>query len=315
MSTQSIRDGVAQGLIELAEQDSSLFVFCADLTDSLKLGEFKKRFPNRFVQLGVSEQSMATMGAGLALQGGRAVIASYSAFSPGRSWEQVRTTIALQRAPVIILGGHTGITVGEDGATHQILEDIALMRTLPNITVLAPADASEARAMILEAGRLDGPAYIRMVRPTTPEFTNTTSYAIGKGSILREGRDLAIIGCGPLLHSALLASEHLAEEGIECMVVNMGSIKPLDEELLERSAKQCGAILTIEEAQIAGGLGGAIAEYLSENYPVPMLRVGIMDRFGESGDAESLLEHFELTPPHIASHAQQLLQKKTRFQR
>lgn len=307
---KATREGAGEGLIEAGKNHKDLFVLSADLTESVKVDGFKDAFPDRFIQMGVSEQSLAAIGAGIAMSGAKAVLASYAAFSPGRSWEQVKTTIAIQNANVLILGGHTGITVGPDGATHQMLEDIAIMRVLPNMTVLVPADANEAHAAVLAALEHDGPVYLRLTRPKTPVFLPKKTFEIGTSTILKDGSDLAIIGCGPLVYSALEAAELLESEGISARVINMSSIKPLDEDRLLAAAKECGAILTIEEAQVAGGLGGAVAEYLGENHPTPMLRMGIMDRYGESGEAEELLEHFKLTPKDIQTVAKRLLQKK-----
>lgn len=307
---KATREGAGEGLLEAGKNHKDLFVLSADLTESVKVDGFKDAFPDRFIQMGVSEQSLAAIGAGIAMSGAKAVLASYAAFSPGRSWEQVKTTIAIQNANVLILGGHTGITVGPDGATHQMLEDIAIMRVLPNMTVLVPADANEAHAAVLAALEHDGPVYLRLTRPKTPVFLPKKPFEIGTSTVLKDGSDLAIIGCGPLVHSALEAAELLESEGISARVINMSSIKPLDEHRLLAAAKECGAILTIEEAQVAGGLGGAVAEYLGENHPTPILRMGIMDRYGESGEAEELLEHFKLTPKDIQTVAKRLLQKK-----
>ena len=309
---KATRSGAGEGLVEAGEKHQNLFVLSADLTESVKVDRFKEAFPDRFVQLGVSEQSLAAIGAGMAMSGARTVLASYAAFSPGRSWEQVKTTIAIQNANVLILGGHTGVTVGPDGATHQMLEDIAIMRVLPNMTVLAPADANEAHSAVLAALKHDGPVYLRLTRPKTPVFLPKKSFTIGKASVLKEGNDLAIIACGPLVHSALLAAEDLESEGISTRVINMSSIKPLDEEAVLAAAKDCGAILTVEEAQVAGGLGGVVAEFLAENHPTPMLRMGIMDRYGESGEPDELLEHFKLTPKDIKASALRLHNKTRR---
>lgn len=306
------RDGFGRGLVEAGKEHPNLYVLSADLTESVKVDGFKKAFPERFVQFGVSEQSLAAIGAGMAMNGARTVLASYAAFSPGRNWEQIKTTIALQNAPVVIVGGHTGVTVGEDGATHQMLEDIALMRVLPNMTVLAPCDANEAQKAIRAALKVDGPVYLRITRPKSSLFTTATApFEIGKAQILKAGSDLAIVGCGPLLYEALQAAAELESEGISVRVVNAASIKPIDEETILEAAKACGAVLTIEEAQVAGGLGSAVAELLAEQHPTPMIRMGVMDRYGESGASSELLEHFKLTAPHIVKNARTLLRRKS----
>lgn len=305
------RNGFGDGLIEAAEKDERIVVLCADLTESTRVEAFKKKFPERFVQMGVSEQSLAAIAAGFALAGKIPVIASYAAFSPGRNWEQIRTTVCLQNLPVKIAGAHAGVSVGPDGGTHQMTEDLAIMRVLPNMTVLAPCDALETRKATIAALEHPGPVYIRFAREGSPVFTSEkTPFAIGKAEIFREGNDVAILACGPLVYEALLAAKALAEKGIEARVVNAVSIKPLDEHAVLAAARACGAVVTVEEAQAAGGLGGAVAEYLSRHFPVPVERVGLEDAFGQSGKPAELLAHYRLTAPHIVQAALRVLKMK-----
>jgi transketolase len=305
------RNGFGEGLVLAAEQDERIVVLCADLTESTRVEAFKNKFPERFVQFGVSEQSLAAIAAGFALAGKIPVIASYAAFSPGRNWEQIRTTICLQEMPVKIAGAHSGVSVGPDGGTHQMTEDIALMRVLPNMTVLAPCDAIETRKATVAALQHPGPVYIRFAREGTPVFTSEkTPFAIGRAEIFREGTDVALVACGPLVYEALLAAKELAETGIEARVINAASIKPLDTHVILDAAKACGAIVTIEEAQAAGGLGGAVTELVCRHFPVPVERVGLEDVFGQSGKPEELLEHYRLTAPHIVKAALRVMKMK-----
>lgn len=302
------RDGYGHGVVEAGRKSEDVYVVCADLTDSTRNAWFKEEFPERFVQFGIAEQALAAAGAGMALAGKTVFIASYAAFSPGRNWEQIRTTACLQKANVKIAGAHAGVSVGPDGATHQMLEDIAIMRVLPEMTVLCPADANQTKMATIAAAEHDGPVYIRFAREKSPVFLKPDhKFEIGKAQVLTEGDDLAIIGCGPLVYEALQASETLKAKGIKARVINLASIKPFDEAVVLKAAKECGAVLTIEEAQVAGGMGSMIAEFLSENHPTTVHRMGIQDRFGESGNPDELLEHFGLTAPHIAKAAQKLV--------
>lgn len=305
------RNGFGDGLVLAGEQDERVMVLCADLTESTRTEAFKQAFPDRFVQLGVSEQSLAAIAAGMALTGRVPFIASYACFSPGRNWEQIRTTACLQEMNVKIAGAHAGVSVGPDGATHQMTEDIALMRVLPNMTVLVPCDAIETRKAVLAAVAHEGPVYIRFAREKSPVFTTDKSpFAIGKAQILHAGSDVAIVACGPLVYEALLAANDLEKHGISAKVINCPSIKPLDETTLIAAAKQCGAVVTVEEAQAAAGLGGAVCELLSATYPVPVERVGLEDTFGQSGEPNELLEHYKLTAPWIVKAAKRAIKKK-----
>jgi transketolase len=308
---EPIRLGFGRGLLEAAHHDKDIVALCADLTSSTKMDDFAKSYPERFVEVGVAEQNLVTAGAGMALAGKVPFVSSYAAFSPGRNWEQIRTTICLNDTNVKIVGSHAGVSVGPDGATHQMLEDIALMRVLPNMVVVAPADSIEAaKATIVLAGH-KGPAYIRLAREKSPVITTEkTPFSLSKAQVLRHGQDLTIVACGAMVYQALKAAETLSDDGIEVEVINAAVIKPLDTITVTASAKKTGAILTVEEGQAAGGLGGAVAEALADHHPVPMKRIGMLDRFGESGKPDELLEYFGLTAPHIVQGAKELLKRK-----
>lgn len=287
------RDGFGKGLVEAGEKDPRIVVLCADLSESTRTHWFQKKFPERFIEMGVAEQNMATVASGMASYGKIPFIASYAAFSPGRNNEQIRTTISLNHVPVKVAGCHAGISVGPDGATHQQLEDIALMRVQPNMVVVVPCDAVEAQKATVAVAFNDEPSYIRLGREKSWIFTTPdTPFKIGRAEIYRDGKDVAIIGCGILLYNALVAAEELAGEKIECMVINSHTVKPLDEKTIIEAARKCGAVVSIEEHQINGGLGSAIAECLSRNYPVPQEYIGIQNRFGESGDPFELINAF-----------------------
>lgn len=306
-----IRNGYGEGLVEAGKKHEELFVMSADLTESTRSLAFKEAFPERFVQHGVSEQSLAAIAAGMCLAGKTVFISSYACFSPGRNWEQIRTTGCLQKTNLKIAGAHAGVSVGPDGATHQMLEDIALMRVLPEMTVLVPCDAIEARKATIAAIETPGPVYVRFAREATPVFTTEgTPFEVGKAQLLRKGIDVAIIGAGPLLFEALLAAEILAPLGINARVINNASVKPLDEETILRAAVECGAIVTVEEAQVAGGMGSAVCELVSEHYPVPVERIGMQDEFGQSGEPQELLKHYRLTAPFIVDAVKRVIKKK-----
>lgn len=306
------RNGYGDGLVEAGKKDVRVMVLCADLTESTRSEAFKKVFPDRFVQLGVSEQSMASIAAGMAITGKVPFISSYACFSPGRNWEQIRTTIALQNSNVKIAGAHAGVSVGPDGATHQMIEDIAIMRVMPNMRVFVPCDAIETKKTTLAAAKLTGPCYLRFAREKSPVFTtDKTPFKIGRAETYRFGHDVTIIGAGPLLYEALLAAQALSvDHKIEARVINMHTIKPLDVKAVVKAAKETGAIVTVEEAQAAGGLGGAVAETLALHAPVPMERIGVQDRFGESGDPRELLEALGLTAPSIIEAVLRVLKRK-----
>lgn len=311
VTQEPIRAGFGRGLLEAGQRDINIVALCADLTGSTKMDEFAKSFPERFVEVGIAEQNLVTVAAGMALTGKTPFVSSYAAFSPGRNWEQIRTTICLNQTNVKIVGSHAGVSVGPDGATHQMLEDIALMRVLPGMTVVAPADSVEAAKATLALAHLKGPAYIRLAREKTPVITtDKTPFSLAKAQTLRYGRHVTIVAAGTMVYHALMAAELLEKHKIEAEVINAAVIKPLDVVTIVASARKTGAVVTAEEHQIAGGLGGAVAEALADQHPVPMTRVGMVDRFGESGEPNQLLEHFGLTAPHIAERARELIKRK-----
>lgn len=309
---EPIRKGFGKGLLEAGRRDENVVAACADLTDSTQISLFAKEFPERFVEVGVAEQNLVTVGSGLAAQGKIPFVSSYAAFSPGRNWEQIRTTICLNERPVKIIGSHAGLYTGTDGATHQMLEDITLMRALPNMIVLAPGDSLEAeRATIAIAADKTRPAYMRLAREATPVFTTgDTPFEIGKAYVFAHGDDLTIISTGAMTYQALVAAEKLFKSGIDAEVVHVPTIKPLDSRTILESVRKTRAVITVEEGQVNGGLGGAVAELLSEELPTIMKRMGMKDRFGESGKPEELLEHFGLTARHIALTAHEVINKK-----
>lgn len=295
------RKGFGRGLLEAGKHNDHVVAACADLTESTQMHLFRDAFPERFVEIGVAEQNLVTVGSGLAAMGKIPFVSSYAAFSPGRNWEQIRTTVCLNNMPVRIIGSHAGVSVGPDGATHQMLEDIALMRALPNMVVIAPGDSLEAERATLALAKDSRPAYMRLAREATPIVTtDKTPFEIGKAYVYDEGSDVTIIATGSMTYQALLAAEQLYKEGIEAEVIHCPTIKPLDATTILKSIKKTKRVVTVEEHQITGGLGGAVAEFMSEHYPVPLRRVGVLDRFGESGKPEELLEHFGLTAKHIA---------------
>lgn len=311
LEEEPIRKGFGRGLLEAGKRHDNVVALCADLTDSTQMNLFKDAFPERFIEVGVAEQNLVTVGSGLAAMGKIPFVSSYAAFSPGRNWEQIRTTIALNDRPVKIIGSHAGVSVGPDGATHQMLEDIALMRVLPNMVVVAPSDSVEASKATLALAADPRPAYMRLAREATPVITtDKTPFKLGKAYVFAEGKDVSLISTGTMTYQTLVAAERLFKQGIDAEVVHVPTIKPLDEETILASARKTGRVVTAEEGQAVGGLGGAIAELLSENHPVPIKRIGIKDRFGESGQPEELLEHFGLTGKHIALAALEILEKK-----
>lgn len=305
------RDGYGEGVVGAGKENANVVVLCADLTESTRNLEFKRQFPDRFIQCGVHEQFLAAAGAGFALAGKVPFISSYAMFCPGRAWEQVRTNICLNNVGVKIAGAHAGVSVGPDGATHQAIEDIAILRPIPNMQIVVPCDAIETRKATLAAARLPGPFYVRFAREKSPIFTTEDSpFEFGKAQIFHDGNDIAILACGTLVHEALLAAHELGKKKLGVRVINSHTIKPLDEETIVQAAKDCGAIVTIEEHQITGGLGGAVAELLAKHNPVPMEMIGVQDRFGESGAPRELLDHFGLTAPYIVEAALRVLARK-----
>jgi len=305
------RDGYGKGVVEAGEKDERVVVLCADLTESTRSHWFAEKFPERFVEIGVAEQNLALVASGMANYGKIPFISSYATFSPGRNNEQIRTNISINNVPVKIVGAHAGISVGPDGATHQALEDIALMRVQPPMVVVVPCDAVEAQKAAVAIAFNGKPSYLRIGREKSPVFTTKeTPFEIGRAEIFREGKDAAIIGCGMLLYNALLAAEELSKEGIECMVINSHTVKPMDEKTIIDAAKKTGAVVTVEEHQVNGGFGSAVAEVLSRNYPVPQEYVGVQNRFGESGTAEELIKHFGMDVDSIKSAVRKVIKRK-----
>lgn len=293
---EPIRAGFGRGLKAAGDENEQIVALCADLTDSTKMSVFAEAHPDRFIETGIAEQNLVTVASGLARAGKIPFTSSYAAFSPGRNWEQIRTTIALNDQPVKIIGSHAGVSVGPDGATHQMLEDIALMRVLPRMVVIAPGDGCEAEKATRAIAENGQPSYLRLAREATPLFsTDDAPFEIGKAYILREGSDVALMGTGTMTYQLLKAADMLAERGINAEVVHVPTIKPLDEETILASSRRCGRVVTAEEAQINGGFGSAVAELLSEKLPTPLRRIGMHDHFGESGAPDELLDHFGLT--------------------
>jgi transketolase len=312
LEKESIRKGFGRGLLEAGNRWDNVVAACADLTESTQMSLFAEAFPERFVQVGVAEQNLVTVGAGLAAMNKIPFVSSYAAFSPGRNWEQIRTTICLNDRPVKIIGSHAGISVGPDGATHQMLEDLALMRAMPNMVVIAPCDSREAMRATLAMATDKRPNYMRLSRSDTPIITTElTPFEIGKAYVYRPGRDVSIITTGTMTYQALAAAVTLAHDGIHAEVVHVPTIKPLDSVTILESVGRTRHVITAEEAQVNGGLGGAVAELLGEHLPAPMLRIGMKDRFGESGKPEELLKHFGLTHTHIALAAHHILMDHT----
>ena len=311
------RDGFGKGLVEAGEKDQRVVALCADLSESTRFHWFAQKFPERFIQMGVAEQNLATVASGMANYGKIPFIGSYAAFSPGRNNEQIRTTISLNHVPVKVVGCHAGVSVGPDGATHQQVEDIALMRVQPNMIVVVPCDAVEAQKATVAIAFNNEPTYMRLGREKSWVFTTPqTPFEVGRAEIFRapstsSGQaDVAIIGCGILLYNALIAAEELAKEQIDCMVINSHTVKPLDEKTIIEAAKKCRAIVSVEEHQINGGLGSAVAECLSRNYPVPQEYIGVQNRFGESGDPFELIEKLGMSVNSIKDAVKKVMKRK-----
>lgn len=303
------RKGFGEGLLKAGELNEQVVALCADLTESTQISLFAEKFPERYIEIGVAEQNLVTVGSGLAAQGKVPFVSSYAAFSPGRNWEQIRTTICLNDRPVKIIGAHAGLYTGKDGATHQMLEDIALMRALPNMVVLAPCDAVEAEKMTVAMASDPRPNYMRLAREAIPVITTAaTPFEIGKAYVFAPGSDVTIVSTGTMTGVALQAAELLFKQGIDAEVIHCPTIKPLDAVTLLRSIKKTKHVVTVEEHQITGGLGGAVAEFVAEHHPVPMRRIGVRDSFGQSGTPKELLDHYGLTPKHVAAAAHELLQ-------
>lgn len=305
------RDGYGLGLVDAGQLDENVVALGADITSSVRVDWFVKKFPDRFFSIGIAEQNQMCIASGMALMGKIPFVTNYGVFLAGRSWDQIRTTVCYNNLNVKMGGAHGGISVGQDGATHQALEEIALMRCLPNMTVLVPADAIEARKATVAAAKMYGPVYIRFGREKVPVITDaSTPFEIGKAYCCRDGSDVAIIACGAMVYEALVAAEKLAEAGISAMVINNHSVKPIDKATLVEAAQKTGAAVTVEEHQVMGGMGSAVLEVLAQNCAVPVRMVGIDDRFGESGDPETLMNAFGLTSGHIVEAAKAAIAAK-----
>ncbi len=306
------RNGYGEGLVIAGGENPNVVVLCADLVESTRSEVFAKKFPERFFECGVAEQNMATVAAGLGVSGKIPFVSSYATFSPGRNWEQIRTTIAYNDSNVKIAGHHAGISTGPDGATHQATEDIAIMRAMPNMKVFVPCDAIEAKKATIAAAKIWGPTYLRFQREKTPLITTEeTPFIPGKAEIFWQAKNpqVLIIACGPIIYNALLAARDLKEE-IETIILNVHTVRPLDEEKIVELAKKTGAVVTVEEHQISGGLGGAVAEVLARRAPVPMEFVGLHNVFGESGPPAQLLEKYGLAVSDIKIAAKKAIKRK-----
>lgn len=306
------RNGFGEGLIEAGKRDENVLGICADLSESTRMEGFKKAFPERYIQIGVSEQMLVAMAGGLAACGKIPWIASYAMFNPGRSWEQVRTIMALNETNVKIAGAHAGVSVGPDGATHQAIEDIAIMRVIPHMLVVVPCDSIQTKKATLMISQTWGPTYLRFGREKSPIVTTEdTPFELGKAQIFREGTDCAIVACGILVYNALIAADELAnEDGIQCRVINNHTIKPMDEATVVAAARDCGAIVTLEEHQIRGGMGSAVAEIAAQQRPVPIEFVGVNDRFGQSGDPYELIEYYGMGVGSIKKAVHHVIKRK-----
>jgi transketolase len=306
------RNGMGEGLIEAGSRDRNVLGICADLSESTRFEGFKKAHPDQYIEIGVSEQMLVAMAGGLAAVGKIPWIASYAMFNPGRSWEQVRTIMALNETNVKIAGAHAGVSVGPDGATHQAIEDIAIMRVIPHMMVVVPCDAVQTKKAVLALSQAWGPTYLRFGREKSPVITTEqTPFAIGKAQTFREGADVAIVACGILVYNALIAADQLArEDGIEARVVNNHTIKPMDEDAIVDAARACGAIVTVEEHQKQGGMGSRVAEILAAAHPTPIEFVGVDDRFGQSGDPAELIEYYGMGVDAIKAAARRVYERK-----
>lgn len=316
VAQDTIRAGFGRGLKAAGEANDQIVALCADLTESTQVSIFRDAFPDRFIQTGIAEQNLVAVASGLACAGKIPFASSYAAFNPGRNWEQIKTTVCINDQPVKIVGGHAGIGVGPDGATHQMLEDIALMRVLPNMIVVAPGDSLEAEKatrLIAENGK---PSYIRLARVKSPIISTPESpFEVGVAYVLREGSEVSLMGTSVMTYQLLVAANILSDHGISAEVVHVPTIKPLDGDTILSSAHKTGRVVTAEEAQIAGGFGGAVAELLGEKMPTPLIRLGIKDRYGESGEPAELFDHFELTGEHIARRVEDFVRTTPQYHR
>ncbi|MEN9582859.1 MAG: hypothetical protein RL641_813 [Candidatus Parcubacteria bacterium] len=310
-----IRKGFGEGLVVAGEADKQVVALCADLTESTQMLAFKEKFPERFVEIGVAEQNLVTVASGMAALGKIPFVSSYAMFSPGRNWEQIRTTVAYNDRGVIIVGSHAGISVGPDGGTHQAIEDMAIMRVMPNMMVISPCDSVEAKKATIALANAGKPAYLRLAREKTPVMTTIeTPFELGKANIFYKSEgglsSVGIISTGALTHKALWAAKKLEKLGIRATVINIHTVKPLDAEAIVALAKETKSIVTVEEHQIAGGLGGAVAETLAGEYPVPIEFIGVHDQFGQSGKPEELLAHYKMSVEDIIEAAKKVIERK-----
>lgn len=305
------RNGYGDGLVEIGARDTRVVVLTGDLAESTRAHLFQKHYPERFVECGVAEQNMMGVAAGLALAGKIPFVSSYAVFVPGRCWDQLRVSVCYANANVKVAGAHAGISVGPDGATHQALEDLAITRVLPNLTVVVPCDYEETKKTTIALAQMVGPAYFRFAREKTPVITTrSTPFNIGKTEVFHEGDDVTIAACGPLVYEALLAAERLARRGINAEVLNCHTLKPFDEKTLCASVKKTGCCVTVEEHQIIGGLHGAVCETLSQKYPAPVEAVGMPDSFGESGEPRELLEKYGMTAKDVVKAVTRVLKRR-----
>lgn len=308
---KATRDGYGEALVELGELRKDIIVLDADLSGSTKTADFRKKFPDRFINVGVAEQNLVGHAAGLALAGLTPFASSFAMFLSGRAWEIVRNSVVYPKLNVKLVASHGGITVGEDGASHQCIEDFGIMRVIPEMTVICPADFNETKQVIHKIAEFTGPVYVRVGRPAIPVIQRENyQFEIGKAERLAEGKDVCIIACGVMVNEAMEAIPLLAKEGISASLLNMATIKPIDREAILAEAKKCGAIVTCEEHNVIGGLGSAVSEFLSEEYPVPVIKLGMKDSFGKSGTWSGLLDHFGLRAKNIVEHAKLAIKKK-----
>ena len=311
MEKVATRKAYGEAVAEIGETNKKVVVLDADLSCSTQTKIFAKKFPERFFNVGVAEQNLVVTAAGLAMGGYTPFLSTFTIFATGRAWEMVRLSVCYQNLDVKVCSTHAGLTVGEDGASHQTVEDIALMRAIPNMNVIVPADGVETKQVIKKIAETKGPFFVRLARAATPIiYDDNYTFEIGKGSVLRDGTDITIVGCGLMTVHALEAAKILKDKGINAAVINMSTIKPIDKDLLIQYAKKTGAIVTAEEHSVIGGLGGAVSEVLSEEYPVPVRKVGVYDEFGQSGPAGEVLKLYKLMPEDIAAAAEEVMKKK-----
>ncbi len=312
---ESIRQGYGEGLLQAGDEDERVVALCADLTDSTKTNLFANKYPERFIQAGIAEQSMASIASGMASMGKIPFVTSYAMFNPGRNWEQIRTTICYNNQPVKIVGSHAGVSVGADGGTHQAIEDIAITRVIPRLVVISPCDSIEARKATVAAARSDSPVYIRLAREKSPVITTEeTPFELGKARLFFKANkavaDVSLIATGALVYKALRVAAQLENEGLGVNVLNLATIKPIDKETILWTAKESNAVVTIEEHQINGGMGSAVAEIFAKNYPTPIEFVGIDDKFGQSGTPNELIEHYGMGEESIYKAAHKVISRK-----